>query len=177
LTKIDAGYDLVTRILHWTVAALIIALLCLGWYMVDLSYYHPWYNTSLEWHKALGMVALAAGVVMLCWTIGRRAPAPLASMAAWERWSARAMHGILLAMMVVIPATGYIISTAAGKGIAVFGWFEVPAVLPSSEGLRDLAITLHYYLAYITVALVLLHGAAALKHQFVDRDGTPRRMI
>ena len=177
MTNIDAAYGLVTRVLHWTVAVLIIALLCLGWYMVDLSYYDRWYNTSLEWHKALGMVALVAGAVKLCWAMGSRAPAPLVSMAAWERSSARAMHWTLFAMMVAIPATGYIISTSAGEGIAVFGWFEVPAVLASNEGLRDLAITLHYYLAYITAFLVMLHATVALKHQFVDRDGTLRRIL
>jgi cytochrome b561 len=98
-------------------------------------------------------------------------------MAAWERLSARAMHWTLFAMMIAVPVSGYIVSTSAGQGIAIFGWFEVPAVLPESEELRDLAIELHYYLAYITVAVVLLHTAAALKHRFVDGDGTPGRML
>ena len=173
----DPGYGPVTRVLHWTVAVLIIGLLWLGWYMVDLSYYDAWYNASLTWHKALGMVALVAGAVKLGWVMGTHAPAPLASMAAWERMATRAMHGILLAMMVAIPVTGYIVSTSSGAGVGVFGWFEIPALLPANEGLRDLAIALHFYLAYITAALVLLHAAAALKHRFVDRDGVPRRML
>jgi len=120
---------------------------------------------------------LIAGAVMLCWATGTHAPAPLASMAAWERIGTRAVHGILFAMMVAIPVTGYIVSTSAGAGVGVFGWFEIPALLPANEGLRDVAITLHFYLAYITAALVLLHAGAALKHQFVDRDGVLRRML
>ena len=177
LTNDGTGYDPVTKGLHWTVAVLIIVLLCLGWYMVELNYYDRWYNASLEWHKALGMLALVVGAVKLGWATGRRVPAPPASMAAWERLSARAMHWTLFAMMIAIPVSGYIISTSAGQGIAIFGWFEVPAVLPESEKLRDLAIELHYYLAYITVAVVLLHTVAALKHQFVDGDGTLGRML
>ena len=80
-------------------------------------------------------------------------------------------------MMVAGPLTGYVISTSAGDGIAIFGWFEVPAVLPKSEALRDAAVELHYYLAYGTAALVLLHVTAALKHQFVDRDDILSRML
>ena len=177
MTTNGAAYGLVSRLFHWSVAVLIIVLLWLGWYMVDLSYYDRWSNVTLEWHKVLGMLALLAGVLKIVWALGSHAPAPLPSMARWERLSARAMHLTLIAMMVAIPITGYVISTSAGDGIAIFGWFVVPAVLPESEGLRDLAIELHYYLAYGTAALVLLHIMAALKHQFIDRDGTLSRMI
>lgn len=170
-------YDLVTRCLHWTAATLIIGLLWLGWYMVDLGYYDRWYNASLHWHKSLGMLALVLGAVKVCWAVARRAPALPAGMAAWERVSARSVHAILLVMMVAIPATGYVISTSAGDGVSVFGWLEAPALLPGSERLRDLAVELHYYLAYVTAALVVVHGLGAFKHQLIDRDGTMRRML
>lgn len=177
MTHRDARYDPVTRGLHWTLALLILGLLCLGWYMVDLEYYDRWFNTSREWHKALGILALAFAVVKICWALASRAPALPASMAAWERSSAHAVHVALFAMMVAIPVSGYLISTSAGDGISIFGWFEVPAVLPKSEELRDLAVEMHYYLAYVTAALVLLHTVAAFKHQFVDRNGILRRML
>ena len=170
-------YDLVSRLVHWTLALLIIVLLWLGWYTVDLSYYDRWSYVTLEWHKVLGMLALLVGVLNIVWALANDAPAPLPSMAPWERLSARAMHLTLFAMMVAIPITGYVFSTSAGDGIAIFGWFVVPAVLPESEALRDLAIELHYYLAYTTAALVLLHAMSALKHQFIDRDNTLSRMI
>jgi len=170
-------YGLVSKLLHWTVAVLIIGLVALGWYMVDLTYYDRWYNASLEWHKALGIFALLIGALMVSWTLASRSPALPVGMSVWERLGARAMHATLLFMMVAIPATGYVISTSAGDGVSVFGWFQVPAVLPAGEGLRDLAIDLHYYFAYATAALVVLHGLAALKHQFVNRDGTLRRML
>jgi cytochrome b561 len=177
LTDSRERYGLVSRVLHWTVAVLIIGLLWLGWYTVDVGYYGRWYNIALEWHKGLGMLALAVGGLKVCWAMGSRAPQPLPSVAAWERLGTRAMHVTLFALMVAVPATGYAISTSAGDGIAIFGWFEVPAVLPGSEALRDVAIELHYYLAYFTATLVLLHVLAALKHEFVDRDGTLRRML
>ena len=172
-----ARYGLVARGFHWTLALLIIGLFGLGWYLMGLSYYDRWYYTSLEWHKALGVAALVIGVLNVCRAIGSRGPKPLASTAAWERQATRVMHGLLFLMMVAVPLTGYVISTSAGDGIAIFGWFQVPAVLPKSEALRDLAVELHYYLAYGTAALVLLHVGAALKHQLIDRDDTLRRML
>lgn len=170
-------YGFVSRLLHWSIAVLMIGLLWLGWYVVDLSYYDRWFTTFLNWHKALGMLVLAAGLANIPWAFASPAPAPPASIASWERLGTRAMHLTLFAMVLAIPITGYIISTSAGGGISIFGWFEVPALLAKNDTLRDLAVDLHFYLAYITAALVLLHASAALKHQFVDRDGTLRRML
>ncbi len=79
--------------------------------------------------------------------------------------------------MLVVPVTGYIISTSAGAGVAIFGLFEVPAVLPKSAPLRDAAISVHYYFAYAGVGLIALHVAGALKHHFIDGDDTLRRMF
>ncbi len=177
LTNSHQRYGLVSKVLHWTVAGLIIALLWLGWYMVDLDYYHRWYTVSLDWHKSLGMLALTAGAMHVVWAVVTRAPALPASLAPWERLSARAMYVTLFVMMVAMPLTGYVVSTSAGDGVSIFDWFEVPALLPEHAGLRDLAIELHTYLAYATAVLASLHALAAIKHQFVDRDGTLRRMI
>jgi cytochrome b561 len=159
------------------VALLMLALLGLGWYLADLGYYDRWYNTSLAWHKALGMLALAAGIVMNFWAAVSRAPAPPASMSASQRLSARCVHLALFVMMIAIPASGYLVSTSAGDGISMFGLFEVPALSPVNGKLRDAAVDLHYYFAYTTLVLVLLHAMAAFKHQLVDRDGTLRRML
>ena len=84
---------------------------------------------------------------------------------------------LFLGLMIVIPLTGYLISTSAGDGISVFGMFEVPALVEKNVTLRDLAIAVHYYTAYGTAFLVVLHAGGALKHQFVDRDDTLRKML
>ena len=87
------------------------------------------------------------------------------------------MHWLLNALIVLVPATGYVISTSEGAGIDMFGLFELPAILGKTEALRDLAIDLHYYLAYGGIALAALHAGAALKHHFIDRGSTLRRML
>ncbi len=171
------AYGIVTKLLHWLTALLIIGLLVLGWYMVDLTYYDRWYHDSTETHKALGMIVFALGVLTLVWRRVSASPIHLASLKPWERAAAAAMHHTLFVLVFLIPTTGYLISTSAGKTIAIFGWFEVPALIAVSTGLRDLAITCHFYLAYGTAALIALHAAAAFKHQLFDRDGTLARML
>ena len=170
-------YGLVARLLHWSIAILIVGLIALGWYMVDLTYFDKWYNVSLAIHKGFGMVVLALSVVFVGWRFVSPAPEFQAELKPWERVAATIMHHALYAMMLLIPVTGYFISTSAGKPIDIFGWFEIPPVIDVDKNLRDLAIELHYYLGYGTGALICLHAGAALKHQFIDRHGTLARMI
>jgi cytochrome b561 len=167
---------LVTRLLHWIIAALIISLTWLGWYMVDLTYFDRWYNASLHWHKSLGMLVLGLALLKIAWQFYTPPPhaAPLRD---WERRAATTMHVVLLIMMVLIPVTGFLISTSAGQAVKVFDWFEVPPLIARNETVRDLAIELHFWLAYGTIVLVCGHAGAALKHQFINRDGTLVKML
>ena len=158
LTNSQHTYGVVTRVLHWLVALLMIGLIVLGWWMVGLGYYDRWYHDALESHKALGMIVLALGSAKVVWYLVNARVA-------------------FLLLMVVIPVSGYLISTSAGDGISVFGLVEVPALVSKDDRVRDLAIAVHYYAAYTAAALVCLHAGAALKHQLVDRDGTLRRML
>jgi cytochrome b561 len=171
------NYGWITRLLHWLTAVAIIGLVWLGWYMVDLSYYDKWYNKSLLVHKAFGMAVFALGALTLLWRWISPSPGPQASLGRWERIASRAMHHTLFLLVFLIPATGYLISTSAGKPVEIFDWFVIPALFPVDSQLRDLAIECHFYLAYATAVLVALHAAAALKHQFIDRDGTLARML
>ena len=173
----ERRYGLISRAVHWIIAVLIIALVPLGWYMVGLEYYDPWSYDTLEIHKALGMVVLLLASIMISWQIAGRGTRITESRKQWEVIAAKITHHLLYALMLVVPVTGYIISTSAGAGVAIFGLFEVPAVLPKSVPLRDVAISVHYYFAYAGVALIALHVAGALKHHFIDGDDTLRRML
>ncbi|MCC6709983.1 MAG: cytochrome b [Gammaproteobacteria bacterium] len=171
------SYGLVTKLLHWATALLIIGLIGLGYYMVGLTYYDTWYHDSLEAHKALGMAVFALGVLTLAWRKLSPSPPLHDSLKRWEKIAATAMHHTLFLLVFLIPVTGFLVSTSEGKAVAFFSWFEVPALVVVGESLRDLAIAVHFYCAYGTGALVALHAAAALKHQLFDRDGTLARMI
>ena len=173
----ESRYGLVSRTLHWVIAILIIALIPLGWYMIRLDYYDPWSHDTLEIHKGLGMVVLLLASIMISWQIAGRRTRATESRKRWEVIAAKITHYLLYALMLVVPATGYIISTSAGAGVSIFGLFDVPAVLPKSVPLRDAAISVHYYFAYAGVVLIALHVAGALKHHFIDGDDTLRRML
>jgi cytochrome b561 len=177
LANTDVSYGLITRVLHWCVALLIIFLIALGWWMVGLSYYDRWYHDATQWHKALGMIVLFVGSVKVGWFMTDRKVAFSADLGHWERVAAHVAHVAFLALMVLIPFSGYLISTSAGDGVMIFAWFEVPALLAKNADLRDWAIAIHYWTAYGIGALALLHAIAALKHQFLDCDGTLRRML
>lgn len=177
LRNSPAGYGLVSKLMHWLLAALMLGLAALGWYMVDLSYFDPWYHDALEWHKALGMTVLVLAIGKAAWLVASPPPALTGALPRWQRVAARSVHVALFAAMLLLPVTGYVISTSDGKPVSMFGLFDVPAVLPRATGVRDAAIDLHFYAAYGMVALAAAHALAALKHQFVNRDGTLARML
>ena len=115
LRNAESRYGAVTKLLHWSVAALILGLIWLGWYMVGLTYYDAWYNDSLAWHKALGIVVLALGALKIGWAFYSQPPAHAATLKRWERFAATVVHGLLYTMMVLIPVTGYLVASAASR--------------------------------------------------------------
>lgn len=177
LRNTHKGYGVVSKLLHWLIAFGILGLTALGWWMVDLTYYDAWYNKSTELHRAIGIVVLVLATVFVIWKAFSPSPGLQAELAPWEKFGARVAHGLLLLAMFAIPITGYVISTSAESGFTFFGLFEIPAVFPKSEAARDLAITLHYYITYGLLAVIAAHAGAAIKHQFIDKHGTLRRIL
>lgn len=93
------------------------------------------------------------------------------------RISAVGAHIALYALLFAILISGYLISTADGKPISVFGLFDVPATLADAGSQADTAGVVHLWLAWSVVILSVLHGLAALKHHFIDKDDTLKRML
>ena len=177
ITSVAEPYHVIVKLLHWIIAILIIALIVLGWYMVELSYYDPWYPAALAWHKALGLVALGVVAVKTIWILSSRSLALLPSLRRWERIAAKLTHHILYGMMLLIPLSGYLISTSAGKGVDLWGGFTIPAVLVVGQDVLGWVVEVHYYCSYGTAILIAIHAVAALKHHFIHRDATLRRML
>ena len=95
----------------------------------------------------------------------------------WELRLASLVHGLLYLLLIVIVLSGYLISTAKGQGIDVFGWFTLPALITGLPEQADRAGLVHYWLAISVLVLAGLHALGALKHHFIDRDNTLRRML
>lgn len=173
----ETRYGLVSKMLHWLIALSIISLIILGWWMVGLSYYDQWYHQSLEIHRALGMLVLFLASLFLIWKVFVKSPPLQNELTAFEKLGAKSAHILLLVSMFAIPVTGYVISTSADAGFTFFGLFDIPAIAQISDNIRELAISIHYYAAYGVGILALVHAGAALKHQFIDKQGTLRRML
>ena len=172
-----ARYDRFSIALHWLTAITVIGLFGLGFWMVDLDYYDAWYRRAPDLHRSIGLSLAMLFVARIGWMFWRERPRPLTTHGALERRIARVVHALLLVLLAVMFSSGYLISTAKGQGIDVFGLIEVPAILTSDENLEDLAGIVHEWTAYSLVAIAALHAAAAVKHHFMDRDATLTRML
>ncbi|AFT72508.1 Nickel-dependent hydrogenases b-type cytochrome subunit superfamily [Alloalcanivorax dieselolei B5] len=173
----DQRYGVVTVGLHWLVALVVFALFGLGLYMVELGYYHPWYRSAPHWHRSIGLLLLATVLVRLIWRVLSPPPKAPEQHHAWERIGAGLAHWALYLLLLVAMISGYLISTADGAPIQVFNWFSVPSLTGRRSGLEDLAGAVHYWATWAVIVLAALHALAALKHHFIDRDDTLRRIF
>ena len=84
---------------------------------------------------------------------------------------------MLFILMLLMPVSGYLISTSSGDGVDVFGIVTVPALIKTGDQARDLAIDLHYWLAYVGLGIIAVHTLAAIKHHVINKDRTLMRML
>lgn len=170
------GWDTVTRLLHWGVAALILALFALGW-LARLAPLSPDKITLFYWHKSLGMLVLALVLIRLGWRVGNRPPPLPAGLAAWEPRVARATHVFLYLLILLLPLSGWLIDSAAGIPFRIFWAVPLPAIAPVSARLEHLFETLHLGASWALAVVLLGHVGAALRHHFLLRDAVLRRML
>lgn len=128
------GYGLPAILFHWLVAAGVFGLFGLGLWMVDLGYMDPYYRSSVALHKSLGILLFLVVAARLAWRLANPSPRPLGR--PWERRAAAVVHGLLYLLLFATMIAGYLISTADGRPINVFGWFEVPATLTGDLTLK-----------------------------------------
>ncbi|MCW8918332.1 MAG: cytochrome b [Gammaproteobacteria bacterium] len=163
--------------LHWLTAVTVFGLFALGLWMTGLTYYDGWYQKGPNLHRGSGVLLFIATGARLLWRLFDGRPRELPSHQPWERIIAKWVHITLYLLLFAVMVSGYLISTADGRALSVFGWFALPATLHGIDGQEDLAGELHLLLATALITLALLHAGAALKHHFIDRDRTLRRML
>lgn len=169
------SYGLISIVFHWLSALTVIALFALGWWMVDLTYYSEWYRTAPHYHKSAGLLLAAVTLARLIWKW--RQPRPEGLGKPFEKRAAHVAHSVLYVLLFSLFVSGYLISTADGRGIEVFNWFTVPSSGEWVENQEDIAGSIHEWLAYGIIGLAVIHALAALKHHFIDRDVTLKRML
>ena len=179
-------YDAVAMTLHWLIAAAVLALLIAGLWMTDAIKQPETRNFAYrvyQWHKALGLTVLVATFVRLGWRLANPPPPLPSDMSRWERIGAELSHGAFYILLLAIPLAGWAMVSASPLGLPtiVFGLFEWPHIpmladLADKKPAEDFFKGAHKYMGFGLMALLALHVAAALKHQFVNRDGVLARM-
>ncbi|WP_373989346.1 cytochrome b [Duganella sp. BuS-21] len=170
-------YTKIAMLLHWLVALLIIATFFLGLSMVAIPGFSPTKLKYFSWHKWMGVTVLLLAVIRLLWRQANRPPPPLQSIPAWQHKIAEGMHYLLYFLIFAVPISGYLYSYAAGVPVVYLGLWQMPAVIAPDPELKATLKTVHYVLTMTMAAAVVAHALAALKHHFIDRDVTLKRML
>lgn len=170
------SFGIFSILFHWLSAGLTLFLFGLGFYLTSYGYYSPDYLKTAHLHYALGIVLFGLVTVRLLWRLTSKTPKALVN-------SMAAKIGIALSKLLLyvflfaILISGYLICTAEGQSINVFGLFQVPSVILLETEQLNLAGLTHKYVAWGLIALVVVHAGAALIHHFFRRDRTLVRML
>lgn len=164
--------------LHWLIALLIVGGFAVGLYMTDLKL-SPEKLKLYSWHKWSGITVLALALSRTVWRASHPPPAPLPGQPAWQLLAAQAAHLALYVLMLAIPLSGWLYSSASGYPVVYFGIkaLQLPDLVAKDKELATFLKELHETLNWTLAAVVFLHAAAALKHHLIDRDGSLRRML
>lgn len=177
LKNTDTRWGIPAILFHWITAVSVIGLFLLGWWMVDLTYYHEWYHEAPAIHKAVGILLFLVVAARLGWRLVNPIPRPAAGVKRPEAVVADIAHWMLYLLLFTTMLSGYLISTAEGDAISVFGLFDVPASITGIANQEDVMGEIHEILAWTIIAIASLHAAGALKHHFIDKDNTLKRML
>lgn len=162
------------RLLHWSMAVLLIAMLFIGAGMAaSVSARHEW---LIHLHKPLGIALLALVLVRLAVRFSTRQPPLPADLPDVQKLAAKASHGLLYGLMLVLPLVGWAMLSAAGDPIMLGDSLRLPAIMAADPHRFAFLRKAHAYLAYLLFLTILVHLAAALFHGLIRRDGVLQSM-
>jgi cytochrome b561 len=173
MSEVARHYDRVARTLHWTIGALIIVNLTLGILHDPLGKIFP----AMPIHKSIGFVVLLLSLGRLVWRLTHPAPPLPASMPGWEKAAAHALHWLFYALMIVLPMTGWVFSSAGERPLQFFFLFDIPKLaVEKGSGLAQGTHNAHVVFGYLWAVLLVGHVGAALRHHFLLKDKVLLRM-
>ena len=159
----------VQRVLHWSMAVAILAMLFIGVGMV--STITPNYLKLVSIHRPLGILILILAVIRIVVRLRHGAPPLPRDLPEPMKKAALLSHYAFYVLMVAMPLLGWGMLSAAAYPVVMWGGFHLPAIVPQNDGLHAVLWTLHHYLGLAFFALILVHLAAGLFHALIRRDG------
>jgi cytochrome b561 len=168
-------YGYVAQTLHWAIVALLVVQVTLGKIADGLPVGFE-RLVVMSRHKSFGITILGIALLRLAWRWIDRPP-PLPPMPGWQRFAAHVSHHGLYVLLFALPLTGWLMSSAANRPASWFGLVQLPDFIAPDAALKERFEEAHEFLVNALFVVAGLHVAAALKHQFVDRDGLLMRML
>jgi cytochrome b561 len=175
MNAVDISYNKVSKILHWSMAVIIILMLSGSFFIEDLG--KPMIPTAFMIHKSFGLLILMMVLFRLIWNLKRGVPDLPDTLTAMEKKIAKAGHHFLYLLLFAMPLTGVFMSVASKRYPTFFNLFTVTVPgIPQTKSFAGLMNQSHKILAWVMITMVVLHIAAALVHKFVKKDGVFERM-
>ncbi|WP_138936220.1 cytochrome b [Roseovarius arcticus] len=168
-------YGLVSRLNHWVIAAAMIGMLISGLIMAYGPFERETVAVIWDWHKPIGVLVLGYGLWRVGWRVAQGFPTSASLVSRLQEALSKITHWALLAAVLAMPLSGLAMSIYGGHDVGVFG-----LVIPGQdkiEWVTNAAGFVHQYAAFALIGLLILHIGGALKHHFIDRDTTLRRMV
>jgi cytochrome b561 len=165
-----------SKLLHWLVAVCVLATAPVAIAMGRVSP-GPTQDTLYNLHKSLGVLILTLMILRLINRFVVGAPIADPGIEPWQKAVSSAVHTALYVLLLAMPVVGYIANSAYGATTPFFGLFELPPIVGKNEALATQLFTLHRWVGWFLIVLVLTHVSAALYHHFIRRDDVLRRML
>jgi cytochrome b561 len=169
-------YPATSKLLHWLVAACVLTTAPVAIAMTRLEK-GPTQDALYNFHKSLGVLILVLMILRLINRLVAGALEPEKEIEPWQRTVSSIVHTLFYVLLLAMPVVGYIANSAYGATTPFFGLFEIPAVMEKNEELATQLFTLHRWVGWLVILLVLMHVSAALYHHFGRGDAVLRRML
>lgn len=171
------SYNAIAKILHWLIAAMVV----LQFLLANLAEGAEDAGSKFQQlvllanHKSVGITILSLAIIRLGWRFFRPPPAPL-PMPTWQRRASSISHWSLYALLILMPLSGWLMSSASAISVSWFNVFQLPDLVTANEGLEEFFEEVHEVFSNLLFLLALIHVGAAIKHTFINHDGAIRRI-
>ena len=175
----NGSYSLPAIVLHWLLGVALLGLFGMGLYMAELPV-SPLRLKLYNWHKWAGICVLVLSLLRLVWRLTHQPPALPQDiqehMPAWQHVAHHGVQYLMYALFFIVPLIGWAYSSAAGFPVVVFGLIPLPDFVMPDKALAELIKPWHEISAIALVLLIMVHVAAAIKHQWIDKHALLQRM-
>jgi cytochrome b561 len=164
------------RAFHWSIATLLVVQIPLAWYMIDLPL-GPDKLGKYALHKSIGMLLFTLALCRLIWALFSNRPALPATTPLYEKVLARISQALLYILVIVMPLTGWLMSSAANVPVVIFGLIKLPSLVEPDESFMESMQGAHEIQSLVLLTLTTLHILAALRHHFVKKNNILHTML